>query len=276
MVTQPRQANFHLFISRRADVESGAGDGRGVGAIGDGVWRLPVDGSRKAVEQRAMNALLRRQLTAYLGGFISVHRRERMEQVLAWRTRFLTVVLEDLYQPHNASAVLRSCDCFGVQDIHIIEERNAYQVNPDIDLGASGWLTLNRYGDSDAALKTLKESGYRLIAATPHRDDCSLDELAIDAPLAVLFGTEELGLSERVLAAADEFVRVPMFGFTESFNISVCAALILRELTGRLRRGDGDWGLTEEEREILRLTWYRRSVRGVEMIERRFREERGL
>ena len=223
-----------------------------------------------------MNALLRQQLTAYLGSFISAQRRERMEQVLAWRTRFLTVVLEDLYQPHNASAVLRSCDCFGVQDLHIIEDRNAYQVNSDIDVGASGWLTLHRYSDSDAALKRLKENGYRLIAATPHRDDCSLDELAVDAPLAVFFGTEELGLSERVLAAADEFVRVPMFGFTESFNISVCAALILRELTDRLRQRDGDWGLTEEEREVLRLTWYRRSVRGVEMIERRFREERGL
>lgn len=214
------------------------------------------------------------ELVEYLGGFVSARRKQRMEEVLAARTRFVTVVLEDLYQPHNASAVLRSCDCFGIQDVYIVESRNTYEVNADIDVGASGWLNLHRYGDSIVALETLKQRGYRLVAATPHHDDCSLDELSVDKPLAVLFGTEDLGLSEGVLAAADEYVRVPMYGFTESYNISVCAALILRELTGRLRSGNGDWGLSDGEKEALRLAWYRSSVRGVELIERRFMAER--
>ena len=222
-----------------------------------------------------VDELLQRDLTDYLGGFVSARRKRRMEDVLAWRTRFITVVLEDLYQPHNASAVLRSCDCFGVQDVHIVERRNTYEVNADIDKGASGWLTMHRYGDSTTALTALKERGYRLVATTPHRDGCTLDELAVDEPLAVLFGTEELGLSEGMLDAADEYVRVPMYGFTESFNISVCAALILRELMDRLRQYTADWGLPAEEKEALRLEWYRHSVREVERVERRFMEERG-
>ena len=218
---------------------------------------------------------LSRELTEYLGGFVSERRKRRMEEVLAWRTRFLTVGLEDLYHPHNASAVLRSCDCFGVQDVHVVESRNAYEVNRAVDMGASGWLDLHRYSESSAALAALKQQGYRVVAATPHRDDCSLDELAVDAPLAVFFGTEELGLSEQILEAADEYVRVPMFGFTESFNISVCAALVLRELTSRLHRGNEEWRLDEEEKKALRLAWYRSSVRGVELIEQRFMAERG-
>lgn len=231
------------------------------------------------VKEFSMNRIdeqLRQELIAYLGGFVSDRRKERMEQVLAWRTRFLTVALEDLYQPHNASAVLRSCDCFGVQDVHVIENRNVYEVHAGIDMGASGWLDLHRYSDSLSALGTLKKKGYRLVAATPHRDDGALDELAVDAPLAVIFGTEDLGLSEQILEAADEYVRVPMYGFTESFNISVCAALVLRELTGRLHKSGADWGLAEGEKEDLRLAWYRRSVRGVELIEERFMAERGL
>ena len=229
------------------------------------------------VKEFSMNPIdeqLRQEVIAYLGGFVSDRRKERMEQVLAWRTRFLTVVLEDLYQPHNASAVLRSCDCFGVQDVHVIENRNVYEVHAGIDVGASGWLDLHRYSDLLSALETLKKRDYWLVAATPHPEGSALDELAVDAPLAVIFGTEDVGLSEQILEAADEYVRVPMYGFTESFNISVCAALILRELTGRLHKNGVDWGLAEEEKEDLRLAWYRRSVRGVELIEQRFMAER--
>jgi tRNA (guanosine-2'-O-)-methyltransferase len=221
-----------------------------------------------------MDAGLQRELTAYLGDFVSERRKRRMEEVLAWRTRCMTVVLEDIYQSHNASAVLRSCECFGVQDVHIIESRNAYCVNVDIDVGASGWLTLHKYRDVSTALAKLKDRGYRLVAATPHRDACTLEELGVDQPLAVALGTEELGLSAGLLAVADEYVRVPMYGFTESFNISVCAALILRELIGRLHRSARDWRLTSEEKDELRLHWYRHSVRGVELIEERFLRER--
>ena len=224
---------------------------------------------------RQNDEIMQRELTDYLAAFVSERRRGRMEEVLTQRTRFIAVLLEDLYQPHNASAVLRSCDCFGVQDIHIIEGRNAYKVNADVDMGASSWLTMHRYGNIDAGLRAVRQRGSRVVAATPHYDDCSLDDLPMDHPLVVLFGTEETGLSDRALAVADDYVRVPMYGFSESFNISVCAALILRELTGRIRAMGGDWGLSVEEKAALRLEWYRRSVRGVAHVEQRFMEMRG-
>ena len=217
------------------------------------------------------------EVAAHLGNLVSPARRARIEDVLAARTRFLTVVLEDIYQPHNASAVLRSCECFGVQDVHIVEGRNRFEVNSDVALGAGKWLSLHRYGGADpqenlaACLDGLKGAGYRLVAATPHADDCPLDEVPVDRPLAVLLGTEELGLSPAALEKADAYLKIPMFGFTESFNISVSAALVLRELTRRLRQAPVPWMLGAEAKEELRLEWYRRSLRRSDLIEARFR-----
>lgn len=220
------------------------------------------------------------ELTSYLSGFVSEARRRRMERVLAERTRWVTLALEDIYQPHNASAVLRSCECFGVQDVHIIEDRNEYDPSPRVDMGSSGWLTLKRYDEGSdnttLALDVLRQRGYKLVATTPHRDDCLLEDLAVEQPLALLFGTEETGLSERAMAAADAFVRIPMYGFTESFNISVCAALMLHELTRKIRAEKILWTLSTEEKAELRLQWYRQSIRGVEHIERRYWAERGV
>ncbi len=222
-----------------------------------------------------MDRVAQEALVEYLGGFLSRRRHQRMEQVLSLRTRHLTVVLEDIYQPHNASAVLRSCECFGVQDVHVVENRNTYKVNPDVDQGASKWLDLIRYNDADqdntrACLARLRSRGYRLVAATPHSDDQLLDEIEVEQPLALLLGTEEVGLSPNAMAEADAFVKVPMFGFTESFNISVCAALMLRELTAKIRRSDLDWRLTAAEKLDLRLQWYRRSLRRSQLLEERF------
>lgn len=215
-----------------------------------------------------------RQLLEYLGTFVSAHKKKRIDQVLVNRTRFLTVVLEDIYQPHNASAVLRSCECLGIQDVHIIENRNVYQVNPEVALGATKWLSLARYSERDDntqhCLEGLQKKGYRLVAATPHRDDCLVDDLPVDQPLAVIFGTEEKGLSEYALEVADTYVKIPMYGFTESFNISVSAALVLRELSRRLRFEGHNWHLSNAEQDMLRLAWYRHIVRGSDLLEARY------
>ncbi|MGZ6540211.1 MAG: TrmH family RNA methyltransferase, partial [Bacteroidia bacterium] len=160
----------------------------------------------------------------YLSQFVSETRRAKFDTVLNYRTRHITVVLEDLYQPHNASAVLRSCDIFGIQDIHIIENKNAYTVNKDIALGAPKWLNLYKYrkeeNNSLDCIKKLKEQGYRIVATTPHEKDCNLEDLSVDKPLALFFGTELTGISHTVREHADEYVKIPMYGFTESFNIS--------------------------------------------------------
>ncbi len=218
------------------------------------------------------------ELINYLSQFISEKRRATFDEVIHFRTRFLTVVLEDIYQPHNASAVLRSCDCFGVQDIHIIENKNAYTVNPDIALGSSKWLTLKKYNKSENntlnCINKLKAKGYKIVATTPHKDDYTIETLPIDKPIALIFGTELTGISDTVREHADEFVKIPMFGFTESFNISVSAALCLNTIISRLHKSDNKWQLNEIEKEELILNWLRSTINKVDLIEKDFFEKK--
>ena len=223
-----------------------------------------------------MDRAFKQELVAHLGEFVSQRRKQRMERVLAGRTRLLTAVIEDVYQPHNASAVLRSCECFGVQDVHIVEGNNDFQISRTVDIGASKWLSLFRYADVETCARALKERGYRLVGATPHEDGCRLDELQLEGRTAILFGTEECGLSDSALEAADGFVSIPMRGFSESFNVSVSAALILRELTEKLWASELAWELSAAEKQDLRLEWYRRSVREVALIEARFMAQRRM
>lgn len=214
------------------------------------------------------------KLLNFLRQYISERRFSRFREVVMHRTRYLTVVLEDIYQPHNASAVLRTCDCLGVQDVHIIENRNIFSPNPDVALGASKWLTLIHYrGENEnntrIALQGLKEKGYRLIATSPHRKSHAPEEFDLSrGKFALLFGTELTGLSEIALSMADEYIHIPMVGFTESFNISVTVAITLYTLTHRLRTSEVPWQLTSCEQSELLLEWTRNSIRNPEAIEK--------
>lgn len=227
------------------------------------------------METRALN----RELIEYLSDFVSETRRTKFDEVLNFRTRHLTIVLEDLYQPHNASAVLRSCDIYGIQDIHVVENKNAYTVHPDIALGSPKWLTVHKYkkhqNNSLECIQQLKQKGYRIVATTPHEKDCSIWDLPVDKPLALFFGTELTGISDTVREHADEFVKIPMFGFTESFNISVSAAICLHTLVTKLHQLNSvDWHLNEEEKEKLKLIWLKNSIRKVDLIEKDFYAKR--
>lgn len=211
-------------------------------------------------------------LRHYLEQFVSDTRRNKFEDVLNFRTRHITIALEDLYQPHNASAVLRSCDIFGIQDIHIIENKHAYTVNKDIAMGSPKWLNLHKYRNTDNntldCITKLKAKGYRIVATSPHPNGYELKDLPVEQPLALFFGTELTGISDTVREHADDFVMIPMYGFTESFNISVSAALCLHSLVEKLHQTDVDWHLSEEEKEVLRLHWLRKSISKVELIEK--------
>lgn len=221
---------------------------------------------------------LNKELVNYLSNFVSENRRAKFDKVLNYRTRHITIVLEDLYQPHNASAVLRSCDIFGIQDIHIIENRNAYTVNRDIALGSPKWLSIHNYklneNNSRICIDHLKEKGYRIVATSPHKKGCTIEEVPIDKPLALIFGTELTGISDSARDNADEFVTIPMFGFTESFNISVSAALCLHTLTAKLHQSYANWRLNDDEKDELLLTWLRNTIQKVELIEKDFFEKR--
>ncbi len=213
----------------------------------------------------------------YLSEFLTPNRFSLLSENSKKRTKYLTVVLEDIYQPHNASAVLRTCDCFGIQDVHIIENKNEYTINPDVALGSSKWLSLQRYNtqteNTVPTIQGLKQQGYRIVATTPHTDDVNLENFDLrKGKTALLFGTELRGLTQKALSQADEFLKIPMLGFTESFNISVSAAIILHHLSHKLRNSDLNWQLSSEEQQTILLDWMRNSIKNVELIEKRFEE----
>jgi len=201
-----------------------------------------------------------------LSQFVTPERLQRMNSVLAQRNRYLTVVLEDIYQSHNASAVLRSCDAFGVQDVHIIEKRNEYRINPEIALGSAQWLSLHKHvreaADTRRVLSDLKQQGYRIVATSPHPQGHMLHELPLaTGPMALVFGTELTGLSDDAMALADEFVAIPMYGFVESFNISVSVAICLSYLCQAIRTTGLSWQLKPAETEALLSDWLKTSVK---------------
>lgn len=214
------------------------------------------------------------KLIDFLTGFVTNARINKFNQVIKNRTRYITVALENIFQPHNASAVLRSCDCFGIQDIHIIENEFKYEVNDDIALGSSKWLTLIKYDGSknntQICIENLRNSGYKIIATTPHKDDCLIEDLPIDNKIALFFGTEQSGISHNVTENADGFVKIPMYGFTESFNISVSVALSLYNLSSRLRKSHYDWQLSQQERTEIILQWLKNSVKDFVLLEKEF------
>ena len=201
-----------------------------------------------------------------------------MDRVLNDRTRYVTVGLENIYQPHNASAVLRSCDCFGVQDVHIIENSYHYELNPHVSLGAAQWLNLYRYNTQDnntaECINNLKKEGYRIVATTPDPKAVSIHDFDVTkGKFALLFGTEKFGLTPEACALSDEFIRIPMYGFTESFNISVSVSLCLFHFTERIRSEKAPWQLSPEEQTDIYLDWFRNTTTNSERIERKFEAE---
>ncbi len=214
-----------------------------------------------------------------LSSFISDNKRALFDRIAPERTRHVTVVMEDIYQPHNASAVVRTCDLLGVQDIHIIENRNKYVMNPDVTLGSSKWTDMHRYREhadnSLACIERLKNDGYRIVATTPRADSVTPHTIPLDSPLAFCFGTELTGLSGTIMDRADIHLRIPMYGFTESYNISVSAAITLFTVMERLRTSDVPWRLDEHHLTALKLAWARKIVHSAHHLEERIRRDSG-
>jgi tRNA (guanosine-2'-O-)-methyltransferase len=223
-----------------------------------------------------MKHVSQKELIAHLKNFISEKRAQRFDEVIAQRTDHIRVVLENIYQAHNASAVLRSCDCFGIQNVHFIENKNTMKLSDDVAMGSSNWLSIHRHKteNTTSTLQALKNEGYKIVATTPHAKSFTIDNLPIDNKLALVFGTEIEGISADVEAVADYFVKIPMYGFTESFNISVSAALFLYELNKRLRKSEINFLMDESQKEEIYFNWLKRSIEKSEgIIERYLKEE---
>lgn len=227
-----------------------------------------------------METLLKKELSEYLLGFISEKRRQRFDEVLSRRTSHLRIVLENVFQAHNASAVLRSCEAFGIQHVHFIENRNPLRISDEVAMGSSQWLSVHRHNDhsnnSAEAIKHLRGLGYRIVATTPHKNDVTIEQLPVDKKLALVFGTEIDGISNEVMDQADEFVKIPMQGFTESFNVSVCAALCMYELSTRIRTQVPDHTLSEEEKCDVLFNWLKNSVEYSEQLIARYLQEKKI
>jgi len=207
---------------------------------------------------------------------ITPNKVEMFDRIAAQRTKHLTIALENIYQEHNASAVLRSCDCFGLQEMHVIEKGFQYSVQRDIALGAGRWVDLFNYNlgenPTDDCLLHLKNKGYQIVATTPHTNSYSIHNIPIDKPLAFFFGTERKGLSEEVINRADYHLKIPMYGFTESFNISVSVALVLQVIRDRLEKSEFVWKLSDSEQMALKLKWCRKILNGGQALENEFRK----
>ena len=206
----------------------------------------------------------------YLEGFLTDQRKKRFEDVLKQRTNHFTIAMEDIFQLHNTSAVMRSCEVFGIQQLNVVEEKYGKKIDKEIAMGAQKWVDINRFESMTDCLASLKSKGYRIIATTPHQDDCLLEDFDITKPAALFFGTERNGLSDEVLQQADGFLKIPMAGFTESLNISVSAAIIIQNITNRLRQSDIAWQLSNEEMLEKRLLWARNSIKDIKRIEARY------
>lgn len=213
-----------------------------------------------------------KDLLAYLEGFISEERKGRFQKILAGRTTYLTVAIEDVFQMHNTSAVIRSCEVFGIQEVHVIEDRFGKRLDKNIAMGAQRWVDVYRYKDTKECMRHLRDQGYRLIATSPQSNATVLNDFELDRKTALFFGTEKEGLSSDVMAGVDGHLTIPMVGFTESLNISVSAAIILYKLTTDLRRSPRKWQLSPEEQLEKQLDWTKKSIKSLKSILARYHD----
>lgn len=214
-------------------------------------------------------------LADHLAQFVSDHKKNFMDRVLNERTRHVTIVLENIYQSQNASAALRTCECMGVQDVHIIENTAKYDINIRVLKGSDKWLNLVRYrnkqiNNTETCFKNLRENGYKIYVADPAEDGVSIYDLDVNERVALLFGNELRGASDYALENADGKIRIPMVGFTESLNISVSVAICLNTVLQKIRAMDQSVLLSDEEKSQLKLHWLKKMVKRSDLLEREF------
>lgn len=210
------------------------------------------------------------KLLEHLETYLTESRKARFDNVLSQRTKHFTVATEDVYQLHNTSAVIRSCDVFGIQEVNVVEEINSKRIDREIAMGAQKWVDVNRFHSVKACIDDLKQKGYQIVATTPHKKDGLLHDFDVTKKSCFFFGRETEGLSEDVINEADCFLKIPMVGFTESLNISVSAAIILQHVTTKLKQSEIDWQLTKKEKLKKRLDWIKKTIKSYDDIVERF------
>lgn len=194
--------------------------------------------------------------------FINARRRARIDEVVAGRTRTFTLVLEELGDPHNVAAILRSCEAFGVQDVHIVEHaRHGFRINPKISQGCDKWLDLHFHKSVAACFAALKADGFTVCVSDIAPGTEPLHALPLEGKLALVLGNEQDGVSLEACRLADRRFMIPMLGFSQSFNVSVTAAICLALMRERRREKGAAGALPAEEMESLRRRFYELAVK---------------
>lgn len=215
-------------------------------------------------------------IVRHLSQFVSEHKKEFVEKVLNNRTRYVTLVLEDIFQSQNASAVIRTAECMGLQDVHIVENTAKYQLNIRVLKGSYKWMELHRYHDNslnntEVCYSKLKAEGYTILVTSPDEDGESIQDIDLtQGKIAVVFGNELRGCSAYATEHAHKKIKIPMYGFTESLNISVCVGMCLNTFIPKLHQGNIPFHLSEQDKQHIRLNWFRKMVRKSDLIEREF------
>ena len=216
------------------------------------------------------------KLNKYLEQFVTEKRKNIFRRILDERTRHFTVILEDLYQKHNTSAITRSCDIFGIQDLHIIENKYKTYVSNQVGKGSQKWLTFHRYNqkphNTQDCIDAVRAKGYQIIATTPHEDSNFVADFDVYKKSAFVFGVEKEGVSEMMLDQADGHLKIPMYGFTESLNVSVAAAIVLQDVTARMRKSGVDWSLASNEKQLIYGQWLQKSIKSIRKILEHYEE----
>jgi tRNA (guanosine-2'-O-)-methyltransferase len=204
-----------------------------------------------------------------LAPMLTVERIARIDQVLAARLGSVVTLVEDTYDPHNAAATIRTTEAIGLGELHVIEPTERFSAAHGVTRGAHKWIELHRWSSAQAAIGALRARGFRVFATLPGAPH-TIDDVDVTTPLAVAFGNEHAGLTRAAIASCDGALGVPMFGFTESFNLSVTVALAMSRVAARRRAAIGALGdLDDQRRRELRARWFALKIRGaVRILER--------
>ena len=208
---------------------------------------------------------------AALAPMLTAERIARIDAVLAARLSSVVTVVEDTYDPHNAAATIRTTEAIGLGELHVVEGEQRFSIAGGVTRGAHRWVELHRWASVQAAAATLRARGFRIFATLPGAPH-TIDDVDVTTPLAVAFGNEHAGLTPAAIAACDGALGVPMFGFTESFNLSVTVALAMSRIAARRRAAIGSPGdLDDARRRELRARWFALKIRGAAgVLERAF------
>jgi tRNA (guanosine-2'-O-)-methyltransferase len=216
-----------------------------------------ADAITRAIQRYGADAVC-----ATLAPMLTPERIARMDAVLAARLQSVATIVEDTYDPHNAAATIRTTEAIGLAELHVVEPGARFSAAHGVTRGAHRWIRLERWTAMVDVAASLRARGFRVYATRPGATS-TIEDVDVTQPIAVAFGNEHAGLSEAALAACDGALGVPMYGFSESFNLSVTVALAMSRIANRRREALGTLGdLDDTQRRELRARWFAMKIRG--------------